>query len=145
MTLNQLLALIRATWIAIGPLVGVLIGGYLTIWNQKRHWVMDNKRAEYRKLLSTLTRTYTTLINTHSTGVMSGREEKKCEQARLEALNVLRDRIFIAKEVKQMGISLKWSRAVGELNVPTPDYRALQKAYAEISAAIQENAAKIMT
>jgi hypothetical protein len=50
MKLNQWVALIHGTWFAVGPLVGVVVGGYLTIWNQKRHWVMDNKRAEYRKL-----------------------------------------------------------------------------------------------
>jgi hypothetical protein len=143
MKLNQWVALIHGTWFAVGPLVGVVVGGYLTIWNQKRHWVMDNKRAEYRKLLSTLTRTYTTIVSFYSRGILSGKEQLKCEQARLEALNVIRDRIFIAKEVEQMGISLKWSTAMGELNA-SRNWLPLQRAYGDIAAAIQENAAKII-
>jgi hypothetical protein len=143
MTWTLALSVIRGAWLVAGPLVGVLIGAQLATRNQKRHWVMDNKRAEYRKLLTTLTRTYTTLMNVYSDSTRTGKEELKCERLRLEALNVIRDRIFIAREVREMNLSMKWSTAVGALNVGR-DLNALQKAYLEIAKDIQERAAKII-
>jgi hypothetical protein len=53
-TLKQLGEFAGRAWSAAGPLVGVLVGSWLTTWTQRKHWLMDNKRAEYRKLLSTL-------------------------------------------------------------------------------------------
>jgi len=43
-------------WAAVGPLVGVWIGAVLAKRWQREQWIADNKRAEYRKLLTTLTR-----------------------------------------------------------------------------------------
>jgi hypothetical protein len=41
-------------WAAVGPLVGVALGSWLATKSQRKHWLLDNKRAEYRKLLATL-------------------------------------------------------------------------------------------
>ena len=130
-------------WAAVGPLLGVALGGWLTMKNQRRLWILDNKRAEYRKLMSTLTRTYTMLMYVYSDTARTGKDELKCKNMRLAALNVMRDRIFIAKEVAKMGISIKWSKAVGELNVGC-NLTPLDKAYHEIAESIRESAAKIM-
>lgn len=43
-----------AIWAAVGPLVGVIIGGILAAWWQRRHWILDNKKVEYRELLDAL-------------------------------------------------------------------------------------------
>ena len=43
-----------SAWSILGPLVGVMLGAWLATRNQRRHWLLDNKRAEYRKLLTTL-------------------------------------------------------------------------------------------
>ena len=41
-------------WAIVGPLVGILLGSWLTTKNQRRHWLLDNKRSEYRELLTTI-------------------------------------------------------------------------------------------
>jgi hypothetical protein len=41
------------SWAAVGPLIGVLVGAYLT-GRQKRDWLADNKKEEYRELLSAM-------------------------------------------------------------------------------------------
>jgi hypothetical protein len=41
------------------PLLGVLLGGWLTNRNQRRDWVADNMKQEYRELLTTLSKTFT--------------------------------------------------------------------------------------
>jgi hypothetical protein len=135
--------LISSTWPAVGPLVGVLIGGWISVRNQRQHWILDNKRAEYRKLMSTLTRSYTALVAAYSAGSMSGKTERQCWQYRLQAQNVIKDRIFIAKEVSEMGISKKWTLAVSQLDRER-NYQALMAAFPEISAAIQKSAEKLI-
>ncbi len=45
---------VYAIWAAVGPLVGVIIGGMLTAWWQRRYWILDNKKAEYRELVDAL-------------------------------------------------------------------------------------------
>jgi hypothetical protein len=44
------------SWAAVGPLIGVLVGAYLTGRRQKRDWLADNKKEEYRELLSAMTK-----------------------------------------------------------------------------------------
>src|SRR4029077_15758703 len=101
-------------WAAVGPLMGVALGGWLTMRNQRMLWILDNKRSEYRKLLSTITRDYTTCMNIYAgRTALSGAEQRRREKAHLEALNVIRDRLFIAKEVSEMDIARKWSEAIG--------------------------------
>jgi hypothetical protein len=47
-------------WTTLGPLIGVAIGALLTPfctsrW-QRKQWLLDGKKAEYRELLSVLAR-----------------------------------------------------------------------------------------
>jgi membrane protein YqaA with SNARE-associated domain len=48
------LTLTFATCGAIGSLVGVVIGHLLTRSWQHKQWLLDNKKQEYRELLSNL-------------------------------------------------------------------------------------------
>jgi hypothetical protein len=41
-------------WSAVGPLIGVWVGAYVANRNQRRQWLLDNKRQEYRELLTAL-------------------------------------------------------------------------------------------
>lgn len=38
-------------WAVVGPLVGVLIGAWLAARWQRRQWIQDNKKVEYRQML----------------------------------------------------------------------------------------------
>src|SRR6266404_6383389 len=67
----------RSVWLAVGPLVGVLVGAYIANRNQRKHWIADNKRAEYRKLLSTLASTFTGIIELRAPGVALGPAEQR--------------------------------------------------------------------
>ncbi len=129
-------------WAAVGPLMGVALGGWLAMRNQRVLWILDNKRSEYRKLLSTITRDYTTFMNLSGAGT-TGPEQRKREQVHLEALNVIRDRLFIAKEVSEMDIARKWSEAIGAAYTRR-DFSNLKNQYEEIAKSIQDHAEKIM-
>jgi hypothetical protein len=137
------LSLFLGIWAAVGPLVGILVGSYLTTRAQRTYWVLDNKRSEYRKLLTTLTRSYSTIVNLRSQGIVSGRDEIKCEQMRIAALNVIRDRIFIAKEVKEMGLLEKWAVATHDFN-KSRDYELFATQFAKVADLVRSHAAKIV-
>lgn len=130
-------------WSVLGPLVGIAIGSYLTTHSQKTHWVLDNRRAEYRKLLSTLTRSYSGIVNIYSRGLISGRDELKAENLRLESLNVIRDRIFIAKEVGDMGLLQKWASA-GDKFLRTRDYDEFAKDFSVIADLVRRYALEML-
>ena len=90
-------------WAAVGPLVGVLLGGYLAIRAQKKHWILDSKKEEYRELISTLTQTLNVLLDFHAFMVAQGPEEQRAAHiAKMKALAVIGDRLFISDEVKRI-------------------------------------------
>ena len=59
MTLGKFFAI----WAAVGPLVGVVVGGFLTAWWQRRQWILDNKAREYREALDALEAYRRSLLN----------------------------------------------------------------------------------
>jgi hypothetical protein len=130
-------------WAIAGPLFGVLLGAYLTTRTQRKHWVLDNRRAEFRKLLTTLTRAYSTITNIMSRPVRSGHQEEKCEQMRLLALNVIRDRIFIAPEVIEIGLLEKWNEAVLSFNKDR-DYKLFATRFSGIVDLVRGKATKLI-
>jgi hypothetical protein len=92
-------------WAAIGPLIGVFIGFWLTARWQRRQWILVNKKAEFRGILDAL-HTYRWQVTKHERTYGPGSirpdatGERAVDQTALaEALNsiwtTLSDRIFI--------------------------------------------------
>jgi hypothetical protein len=96
-------------WAAVGPLLGIFVGSYLTRSAQRRQWLADEKVKEWRELLGTLTTSFTTIVQ-FSTGGKTSAEDLT---AHIAAGEVLGNRIFIAEEVRQLKIHDKWREAVG--------------------------------
>jgi hypothetical protein len=97
---------------AIG-FIGVLVGAYVASRNQRKLWIADNKRSEYRKLLTTLTRTFLSVVRLHSVGVtIEPRERRKLFSLEIEALAVIRDRLFISEEIEEMNLLRRWIDAM---------------------------------
>jgi len=46
---------LKAVWASVGPLVGVLVGALLARSWDRRKWINENRKQEYRELLTTLT------------------------------------------------------------------------------------------
>jgi len=52
-------------WAAVGPLVGILMGHYLVrSWERKR-WLADNRKEEYRRVLAGLNKVNMLMIDLH--------------------------------------------------------------------------------
>jgi len=103
---------LKYVWPSAGPLVGVLIGGYIASRSQHRHWVLDSKRLEFKELFATLTRAYSAMMRAYGPGVHTGEDERLADELRIEALNTIRDRVAIAPEARTMRLGGKWENAV---------------------------------
>jgi len=95
-------------WAAIGPLIGVLVGAWLTARWQRKRWIQDNKRAEYREVLDALQKYRWHLLN--HLAVVGGplvAEDARTHEERRAALadaevsvsNCLADRLFIRESL----------------------------------------------
>src|SRR5713226_4251307 len=104
---DEPLKVVMTIWAAVGPLLGVALGSYLSTRTQRRHWVMDNKKQEYRELLT------------------------------------IRDRIFVAGELREMKLVEKWIKATRDFD-NTRDYDAFAKSFGEITRLITEAANRII-
>jgi hypothetical protein len=112
-------------WGLIGPLAGIGIGHYLTRSWQKKQWTLDNKKAEYRELISTLSQSahfilnnspYLTLPNKMG-GLKSGEQERQSDEAADRGHSIIADRIFIANFVAEEHIAERWSAVLKEKRV----------------------------
>jgi hypothetical protein len=98
-------------WSGIGPLNGVLIGAWLTRSWQRKQWVLENKKAEYRELISTLSQGFhiiTKNLPVGRSGSMSGEEKRESRNAWVAGIQVIQDRIFIDEEMRVEKIQKKW-------------------------------------
>jgi hypothetical protein len=116
-TLKQLGESAGRAWLAVGPLVGVLVGSWLTTRTQRKHWLMDNKRAEYRKLLTTLSSCGTRFAMIYGVGPtgLSPNEQRKLARAAEQSGNVIYNRLFIADEMKRLNVMNRWKQTVDAL------------------------------
>jgi len=74
-------------WAAVGPLLGIVVGHYLTSSWQRRQWLADNRKDEYRKLLAGLNRLNMVLILDHTNQNVGVQEIKDAMEEITIALN----------------------------------------------------------
>lgn len=101
-------------WAVIGPLLGVFLGSWLTTKNERKHWIADNKRAEYRMLLTTLSNAASKILRTEGNpiNVLSPRDQREVSAAAERSANVIYNRLFIAREVEKLNVMERWNKAL---------------------------------
>lgn len=135
---------VAAIWAPLGPLLGVCIGAYLAKRWQRDQWIADNKRSEYRKLLTTLANTFTSILSLHSTGVALGpKEQRTLSNLEVGASAVILDRLFIADEVNDMNLLKRWNKALRDYD-KSRDGDAFGNAFGLIANDVRKSATKIM-
>jgi len=105
----QVWGLIGAGIGILGSLSGVILTSRLTRSWQRTQWIADNKKAEYRELLSSLARTERLIREARSVDVMTAEERRSVWEAENETWRVIQDRIFIADRVKKMRVLSRWA------------------------------------
>ena len=110
--LNVLIAL----WHSVGQLMlGIFVGAYLTRSWQRKQWILDGKRTEYRELLTVLSESvYCMLHNSPHLGIgiftaaTTGEQERKSYEADIKARSAIEDRILIAAFIRNQNVLERW-------------------------------------
>ena len=113
-----------AIWSVVGPIVGLLAGHFLSASSERKRWIADNEKEEYRKLLATFTN-----VNIAMLDVPGGKANLSVIHAALsEVSRACGTFIFIDDFLRK-------SKVVGELHAATKflinggDFTEYQKKY----------------
>ena len=102
-------------WAAIGPVAGIFIGHLLARSWERRKWLADNKRDEYREVLKALTAALSPVIQCVKPGLRVGDKEV---MARIEAMNLtnetIESRIFIHQDLESLDLYRRWATPVSD-------------------------------
>src|SRR5579862_1633005 len=84
-------------WPVATLLIGIFAGAYITNRNQRKQWLLDNKRSEYRKLMTTLSECATQLLRIYGglPVVMGEKDQRLLASAITKSTNVIYSRLFI--------------------------------------------------
>jgi hypothetical protein len=102
-----------ASSLSVGSFIGSLISQLLSTRQRRREWIKDNKKQEWRELISTLSKSFRYILN-NSFGLISDEQERGIFQADFEATSAIEDRIFIAHQIQRENISERWRLLVAE-------------------------------
>jgi hypothetical protein len=102
-----------ASSLSIGSLLGSLITLYFSSRQRRQEWVKDNKKQEWRELISTLSQSFHYIKN-NSFGLVSGEQEKGCMEADAEARRAIESRIFVARQIQRENVLERWQLLAAE-------------------------------
>jgi hypothetical protein len=111
---------------------GVLIGQRMARNTQRQQWILDNRKTEYRELLTAISESLRLGLSLNPGLGFSGEEDRKAVEANAMSMRVIRDRIFIADMVESMNLEERWAMAIMK-HRRTYDASALITAYREVS------------
>jgi len=118
----------------LGTALGIVLGHHFSKKTQREQWVRDNRKAEYRELLTTISESFMLLMELRRPGIALGPEEQReVFQAETKSVRIIADRIYIADEIAKIGLMKRWTTA---LNVFKTDLNI--QAFANETGALSE-------
>jgi hypothetical protein len=104
-------------WAVIGPIIGIVAGHLLTRSWQKKQWLMDNKRDEYRDVIRVLCGAIRPILHSSIPGALVTPEMQK-ERFIAETLSyeVLGSRLFISDNLEELHAPKRWGDMVTKFN-----------------------------
>jgi hypothetical protein len=133
---------VKTAWASVGPLVGVLFGAMLTRTWDRRKWINENRKEEYRELLTALTSACTALIDNAQAIVQTPAEQIFARDEYFKSLQVLQDRIFIASEIHKLNLFDRWGTSMKHLQ-ETKDFRTFEDRFEVMKNEIVTQATKV--
>lgn len=136
-------AIAGKAWSLVGPLAGVLVGAWLARSWDRRKWVNDNRKGEYRELVTELTTAAMALVSKYQVGpdFMSDADLQATADSYLEALRIIQDRIFIAHELEKMSVFDRWGESV-KILTKNKDVRKFEDTFEDMKKEIVAEATK---
>ena len=96
-------------WSVVAPLVGVFTGAYLTKRWQREHWLMDNKRDEYREVIKALSVALVPILQSGKPEYIVSPEQRDARNVtEYLSYEVLGNRIFIHEELEKINVYDRW-------------------------------------
>ncbi len=129
------------TFIVAGiGVAGALLTFFLTKTTQDERARREERRKEYRELLSTLTKCYMRIVSPYDPPIPVIDEllQRQITDAKLESFQVLQDRIAIAEELNSTDILDVWTEAVVSLERNSDSIR-----FAKIFKPLRERIARM--
>lgn len=102
-------------WGVVAPLVGILVGHYLSRSSQREQWYRDKRYEDYQAVLSATVAAYMAIVRVDMaslTSLFTPEMLQEVEVIKADSFRVLRDRIFIAEELEFGGILAEWDTTV---------------------------------
>jgi hypothetical protein len=135
------LQLFFAVAAVVGPFVGIFVGHWLGRSWQRKQWLMDNRKEECRELSSGLSAAHSAIADIAAqklTGnaLISGEDERNAWRLRIESYRLLRNRIFLAHELKKENLLARWLDATQRVDHGRMDLQEFTKVYGQINDAI---------
>src|SRR5271168_4199164 len=107
----------KNVWAVAGPLVGVLIGAYISNRNQRKQWIADHKRVEYQTLLSAMTDAFGELLHLQNKGILTMDDSNRIH---MKVHNAISNCIFISDAIiLNHDVFKQWTTAAGKLQRET--------------------------
>jgi hypothetical protein len=106
-------------WKGVGPLTGVMVGAVLARSWDRNKWMNDNRKEEFRDLLDALTDAATRLMAEQEQANRAPFGYWNDDEARashVEALKIIKTRIYIADDLKEMELFDRWSKAIEKMH-----------------------------
>ena len=93
----------------ISVIAGALLNHQLTRSGQTNKWILEERKQEARELLTALTEQFDATLRFRLRGIEIASEQRKLlDEADRKANRALRDRIFLAQDVKQNNLLRRW-------------------------------------
>lgn len=129
-------------WAAAGPFVGILIGAYIADRSARKHWFADNKKQEYRELVTALVVAFNAMVRR-----IDSPQNAESRQALVDKEDVapitISDRLFIRDDVARLKILSRWQKVREDFD-RTGDGIALSKSAGEIRTDLLREAEKLL-
>jgi hypothetical protein len=115
----------------IGSFVGSVITQYFAHRQQRKNWISDNKKLEWRELIDALREAIRVMAFRFDIempfNVVTGAEQRYNEEAKRRGETIIRDRIFIATKVHNSGLFDQWVELVKDCEEADVSFRERPK------------------
>ena len=99
-------------WGAVAPFLGIFLGNVLTRSSEREQWIKDKRNEEWRELLTALAESLRVHLRMYPGRPLGQDDQREILNVSEACFRAIRDRIFIAADVRKLNLENWWSAAV---------------------------------